>query len=366
MRIALLTIHSANSYGGCLQCLASQLVLSKYGSIVLIDYKSSSLKNTMQLLRFGRSLRSILHVAKDVFRIFPRWRLLNKFKSFMGEYYCLSIECNNFSDLQRLNESFDFFICGSDQIWNPAVIGYFDTHYLLDFVISKPRISFSSSAGSYVFNKAEGEVFKKSIEGFSKISVREKDLAARIFDITGRSDVEHTLDPTLLLNKQEWLDVMNIKNKSLNEDYIFIYTLKKDRLVYEAIAYIAKKLDLKVIAVDQDPFLRYRVDCHVRDADPREFLTLLANAKFVITNSFHGTAFSVNFGVPFISIKPESGTNRVRGFLDEFGLGGRLIESMDDIQAALSCEIDYKGVQRGLDVKRASTFSFLEGALEKS
>lgn len=362
MKIGILTIHYANSYGGCLQAFASQVVLSKYGDAVIIDYKTPALKSTMSKLRFSRNPRSFLHVIKDILRLFPRIRLLRKFHDFMGSNYRLSRSCVSTADLKSLSSEYDIFVCGSDQIWNPFVTGKLNSPYLLGFARGNRKVAFSTSAGSYRFSRSEQEKIKNLIDEFSSLSFREADMVQQIAEITGRKDIQHTLDPTLLLTKSEWIDLLALEKDDRLGKYVFVYTLKKDKAVYEVVRWLAKRLDLKVVAVDQDPFLLYRTDIHIRDAGPVEFLNLMLNAEFVITNSFHGTAFAVNFGLQFLAVKPETGTNRIKGFLESVGLGSRFVNDVNDVELSFGEEIDFAMVKERLNVLRNNTYAYLADA----
>lgn len=363
-KIALITIHYANSYGGCLQALASQTILSKFGEVSIIDYKTPQLANTMKLLRLSKSLRTGLHLIKDIGRYFPRKRLIERFHHFMQENYNLTKSCSSQADLQELNDDFDIFVCGSDQIWNPVITGSFDKNYMLDFVKGKQKVAFSTSAGSYVHTGESKDYLQASLNSFSSLSFREEDTVGRMKALSGRDDIACTLDPTLLLSREEWSELLNLPDQeSPYERYIFVYTLKKDRLVYEIVKKVAKKFNLKIVAIDQDPFLLYKTDRHYRDASPLEYMSLMNNASFVVTNSFHGTAFATNFGIPFVSIKPESGTNRIKGFLDSLGLGNRLVESTKDLDNILPNDIDFVPVHLELDKLKQNTFKYLEKAL---
>src|SRR5690606_9217280 len=246
---------------------------------------------------------------------------------------------------------------------NPCVTGQLDSPYLLGFASDVRKVTFSTSAGSYRFSKGEQDKIQSAINDFANFSFREVDMVQQVAEITGRKDRQHTLDPTLLLTKSEWIDLLDLKIDGSLGKYVFVYTLKKDKVVYEAVRGLAKRLGLKVVAVDQDPFLLYRPDIHIRDAGPVEFLNLMLNAEFVITNSFHGTAFSVNFGLPFIAVKPETGINRIKGFLESVGLDSRLVSDLNDLDASLKEVIDYAMVERKLNALRNHTFEYLADAL---
>lgn len=363
MKIALITIHYANSYGGCLQALASQQVLSKYGEVSIIDYRNPEIEKTLDVVRFGLSARSFLRVAKDICRFLPRKRLINNFKRFIFDNYSLTSVCRTEKQLSELNEKFDIFVCGSDQIWNPNIIGKLDTNYMLSFANkNKKKISFSSSFGSYEYKGDEIKCVKKELSSFHSVSLREKDAAEKISTILGRLDVENTIDPTLMLTKNDWIDLLKIKKTNADTKYILVYTLKKNDFTRKIIDQLSAKLNYKVISIDQDPYLGYRADAHIMDASPSKYVDLIANASFVITNSFHGTAFAVNFGIPFLSIKPESGTNRILGLLNKLGLENQLIQNDDDFNRALNSSISFNVVESRLDELRKETRNYLDKA----
>lgn len=366
LKIALITIHWANSYGGMLQALASQKILSDYGEVSIIDYKTTHLKKTMQLIRWGYTPRDFLRMGKDLFRLLPRYRLLHKFKSFIEKHLHLTQQYNNHHDLDKAEALYDVFVCGSDQIWNPNIIDGFDSAYFLAFIHNKKKLSYASSCGSYQFSKHEETVLIDYLSSFSNISVREKNTAQYLRNLIEGQKTTTVLDPTLMLDKSKWLELLEIKVKKNNKPYVFVYTLKKDEFVRNIVEKVSNHFNLEVIVIDQDPFLGFPSDKHIQDADPKEYLEWIAGASFVITNSFHGTAFSVNFEVPFISIKPESGVNRIQDFLESVGLQERLILEKDNLDDIISSSVDFQSSNIKLEQLRASTRSYLNNALNDS
>jgi len=362
MKIALITIHHANSYGGMLQALASQTVLSKYGAVSIIDYKSNHLAKTMMLIRFGTEPRDLLRMGKDLFRLIPRYKILKNFTAFNRKYFHLTQECKNHHDLEALANEFDVFVCGSDQIWNPKVIGELDSAYFLNFATTKKKIAYASSAGSYEFSSSEQHKIKEYLSTFSDLALRERNTSEYISELLDNKPVTIVIDPTLMLNKTQWHELVQWEQEPSPEPYIFVYTLQKDDFVKNMINQIAEILKLKVIAIDQSPFLGYHCDVHYKDADPTLYLKLIAEASFVITNSFHGTAFSVNFGIPFISLKPESGTNRIQNFLASVGLEDRLLLNIEALKTALDKRIDFINVETILGILRDEASQFLKTA----
>ncbi|MBK5553034.1 MULTISPECIES: polysaccharide pyruvyl transferase family protein [unclassified Pseudomonas] len=364
MKIALITIHHANSYGGTLQALASQAVLSKYGDVKIIDYKSKELEQTLNLIRIDRNPRSIFRAGKDFFRLLPRKRLIAKFKEFMRVNYKLTPACPDLQSLQSISSDFDCVVCGSDQIWNPNITGQLDLNYMLAFSRAKRKISFSSSAGSYSYSDEETAKVRKALSTFDSISVREEDTARKLRSMLGNQKVAHTLDPTLMLDKRQWMQGLLLTEKAPvpADQYILVYTLKKDALVRETINRIKTLLGLRVVAIDQDPFLGYKSDRHIMDASPVDYVSLFANASFVITNSFHGTAFALNFAIPFVTVLPESGLNRIKGLLDKVDLADRLVSHLSEVGSVVGKPIDFTSSHKKLDALRLVTWDYLDGA----
>jgi len=364
MKIGLITIHYANSYGGVLQAFSTQIILSKFGDVAILDYRSKHLDNSMKTIRLSRNPRSLLWMVKDVARFFPRYRLIKKFKSFVLKYYNLTDKYGDIDEMFGLDDQFDVFVTGSDQIWNPNIVGGLDSVYMLGFVNKKRKISFASSAGSYCFSRKEEAVVRGRLEVFSSLSVRESNTANYLTKLLEGKPVSHVLDPTLMLSRQEWLGALDIPEYN-GDKFILVYTLKKSRLVREVVKNISKRLGLRVVSIDQDPFLGYPVDEHIMDASPRDYVKLISQASMVITNSFHGTAFSVNFAVPFISITPETGLNRIADFLSSVGLSERLIKNTKDIEDVLSLPLSFESVHQRLNELRRCSFDFLDQAFKE-
>lgn len=327
MKIALITIHNANNYGAILQTFATYKVLSKYGEVDIIDYNNKHISISLDLIRLKFTPHGILGMGKDFCRIYPRYKAIKKFKSFTKEYFNVSkqVDKNNIE-----LESYDLYVCGSDQIWNPNCISgayEIDKNYFLTFApLSSKKISYASSLGNYKFSKEEQKQVAMLLKDFDFISVREKDGKEHLESFLDK-EVRHVLDPTLLLSKKEWIRNFNLKEKSTDEKYILVYSVPKSELIKDAIKYYSKKLNLPVFALDQNLSMGVKVDKHIRDAGPIEYLNMFLKASFIITDSFHGTCFSVNFGKQFVSIAPGIHSNRIESFLTLLELQDRIIRN---------------------------------------
>ena len=190
------------------------------------------------------------------------------------------------------------------------------------------------------------------------ISVREKDTQVLLQDVLGK-DVHHVLDPTLLLSKKEWLETFKIKkigNKT--EKYILLYTVPKNSLIRKTVDYFSMKTGYKVIALDQGLTAGAKVDRQVRDAGPIEFLELFCNASFVITDSFHGTCFSINFELPFVVVANGAHSNRIESLLSLLELESRLVKSEADFKD-LDIVMGYSHAQKCLLKARSESLLIL-------
>lgn len=366
MKIALLTIHNANNYGAILQTFAMQEVLKRYGEVEIINYRNRHISRSFDLIRLKPDLHGLLGFGKDILRLKPRYKVIKKFRKFIAQSLILTDEVSSLDLANGACGIYDVYVAGSDQIWNPNCVnasGRLDTTYFLDFVgpVSK-KISYASSMGGYIYNEIEEGLARGFLKTFEKVSVREKSTQRYLAHLI-QSEVEHVLDPSLLLNKEEWINqISDAEGSQLNEPYILLYTVPKVDLVRKAVSFFSKKLGLKVIAIDQGLWAGAKVDQLIRDAGPEDFLRLFANAKFVITDSFHGTCFALNFEKPFVAISPGKHSNRVESLLNEVGAKNRLVNVESDL-LRIPDEIDYTKVSLKLELKRKQAFNYLSNSL---
>ncbi|HUE91179.1 polysaccharide pyruvyl transferase family protein [Pseudomonas sp.] len=360
-KIALVTIHNAGNYGASLQAFASQEVLSRFGAVEIIDYRSDYLSINTKLFRFSFKFRAMLRVGKDVFRFFNRRRILGKFNDFTRSKLCLSAPYTT-KELYSATLDYDYYVSGSDQIWNPTIVSEVDALdpiFLLDFVESGRKVSYASSAGSYVFTAEKANLISAYLSTYHAISVREKTLSDRLESLLG-FDVPSVLDPTLMLTKHEWLRAMSLGQAQKKNPFILVYALKPDRLFCDVVGYISAKLGLEVITIDQSPFLKFKSDQHIKDAGPEQYINYFATADFVVTNSFHGTVFSTNFNIPFVSVKPIHGQNRITDFLKLVGLSERFIQDIRDVEK-ISLDVSFLNSDCALGNERARCYQVLDG-----
>lgn len=237
--------------------------------------------------------------------------------------------------------------------------------YLLEFTDRK-KISYASSINN--MTDSELELIKDALNRFSHISVREQSSEERLRILL---DVETTtvLDPTLLLDMNDWKILIDgWKNKYCKKKYILYYSLFGNREIYKEIKYInriAKKENLRVVVLAplSIPWCGHGI-INVVDADVFDFLGLIRDAKFIVTSSYHGTIFSVNFNKQFYSIQKFKGSNiRVEEIAEKLGFSNRVIYSLDSID--LKKRIDFAAINSKRNEKRHESLEYLRNSVEK-
>lgn len=370
MKIGIITIIDYFNYGNRLQNYAVQEILKSMGLTVetIINTQRSSNKNTSNKLKKlsklkNRNIMSILKAIKRrLFLISNKKKIssLNnekyrKFKDFSDKYINETdfiISNNNIPEY--INNDYDFFIVGSDQVWNP--------HYrkgspidFLTFAHKEKRISFSASFGvseiPYVFK----ENYSKWLCDFKAISVRENAGFDIVKNLTGK-EAEVLVDPTLLIQKENWINISKESKNKPSKRYLLTYFLgQKSDSTSEKINEIANSNDLEIInlaSVKDEKFYT---------ADPAEFLDFIKSAELFFTDSFHGVVFSILFSKPFIVLKRGAMNSRIDTLLNKFDLVNRKWENISFDQDIFN--VDFSHVESILENERNKAKNYLQDAL---
>ncbi len=364
MKIAIMTWFSYMNYGTFLQATALSEKLKSYGhEVKIIQYypreKEPLLPDKNIFAEFAE--KAARKIRNRGIRNIVAERSGNLFNAYSEKYFDLTEKCETLSDLEKLSEEFDAFICGSDQIWSPLV---FDSHYYLDFVKdSHKKIAYAPSMGVTEIKTEEIRTeINKLLENFEKISVREES-GSRIISEIKKREIPVVLDPTLLLTKKDWAELFNLRKKK--EKYLLAYFLGNNERHIKKSQEIAKRLNLefRIIPVFEKDLSRLGV---VSGVGPEEFTDLFYNAEYVCTDSFHGVAFSVNFGKDFTCFErfkkgdKENQNTRIYNILEKLDLKSRLSQS---------CEkrpVDKKTTELKLNFLREKSEAFLISSLAET
>jgi len=362
MKIGLVTIYHVPNYGSVLQTYATQKVIEQMGhECVVIQY---NYRNDEFFKKQGKKRN-----------IFKEWQLDNipylksaKLNKFRKSNFNFSKKIETYSELERHDwSSFDAFVVGSDQVWNTKFL-FGDPAFLLKFVPDgKKRISLSSSFAMNSLPLEYHELFKKELNKFDAISVRERngvDIIQNELHI--KRDIEITLDPTLLLSKEEWLKLIPRSTFSKKRPYILVYmwtyAFEPRPYILRVIEHYQKEMSADVIVLEGHRELQ-DLQCTFIDANRSsisKFIDLFANADLVITSSFHGTAFAVNFGIPLISIVPDGDCDDRQSSLLRCVDAEESIVKVGDVIDYINPFYDKEKVQHSLHKERIKSKCWIE------
>lgn len=369
-RIALMTWFQYYNYGSALQVSALYYILSELGySVDVIDYRAHGRVVAAPSQRTARHLLSKTYkkvadrLARKGFVSREREEL---FEKYLDDMLTLTCRCETMADLEALNDEYDVFVCGSDQIWAPSV---FDSYYFLDFAgDDRLKVAYAPSVG--LPEVRDGDVAACMRELASRIdclSTREESGSSIIGALTGR-DVVTVLDPTLLILADEWKTLAADIPIAKDEPYLLAYMLGRDEHHWGRIREMASMLGLPIKIVPVFERDRRREGCITEAVGPREFVALVANAKYVCTDSFHGVAFSINLGREFCAFErfrkgdASNQNSRIYNILKKTGLESRLATGGVPLEDLVR-PIEWDGPRERLFGERDASLLWLESAL---
>lgn len=325
-KVGILTIHDANNYGSVLQAYATQQIFTNENTKgIIIDYKCPSIKNEYGLSLI-RSKKTPIEKAKALLQVGIQYKSSIKFDAFKNNFFNLI----PFDEL--CEDEFYTFIVGSDQVWNYKITDS-DATYLLDFVKnSNKKNSFSSCFGIESLPQEVVPMYKNYLSSFRYLTVRDNNSKRLLYELTGKN-VERILDPTMLLPTSLWLTMINTVCDYGN--YILVYQIAHSQQLVSFAEHLSQKTGYRIISIKGS--LRQRFNAkYIWDAGPQEFISLIYNASYVITNSFHGTVFSIIFNKQFYTgLLPkalEHVNSRLIDLLEQFQLEKRIIGKNDVIE----------------------------------
>lgn len=325
MKIGILTFSAAFNFGAVLQCYGLYETIKSLGhDVTVIDYRPSylsSIKRGSSLRQLTKYLLSYVAYGSD---IYLRRKVNNAYLTFEHQNMQLTKPCYDAIELGEEILPFDYIVVGSDQVWNPRFNANDVAWYGLDGYSSPQWITYAASAGSTKFTTEELSFLKNKLSNFCHISVRETFLRDMVQSLLSREkDVPIVLDPSLLAEPSIWHRWERPIEKN---DYILTYQARESDDVFRIAREVSKQLgNIKIIPIDFYPNVK-RNGYKKYIASPSDFISLIKNARCVITTSFHGTAFSILCKTPFYTIRLEDGADgRAENLLQQLGLSNRMI-----------------------------------------
>lgn len=392
MKIGIVTFVKCDNYGAELQAYALQKKLNLLGydaevidlekETGVIEGSFNTYKNAVinRFKQYGliKGFYKIIELAKDKYNsrkalIENAEKAKERHKIFEGFFDYYIRHSDKFYTLEEVRNAqrlpYDVMIAGSDQIWNYMQTKYLDVFFLM--MANRWGAKKISYAASFSINKLPENkkgIYKKYLENMDSISVREI-TGIDIVKSCSNCNATVVLDPTLLLNRNEWIEYIGKRNY-LPEDkrYVVVYTLSGSHYIYSLAKKIAKSLGVDVVNIklgysktDGDDNI-----IHINDAGPQEFISIFSQAAYVITDSFHGTAFSLNFNIPFTTLlNPASNINsRALSILKLTGTESRLIYDDGTNKVPETLKMDFNQINKIIEKYREKSLNFLNDNLK--
>lgn len=315
------------------------------------------------------------HLEELLFPIVAQWKtrkfkdLLRernaKFERFHDENTKQSVCYDTFDKLKSAKLNYDVIMTGSDQVWNPGIYSSLDP-YLLKFGDDKlKRMAYAASFGVSQVPDDLRNYYNEALNRYSAIGVREDNAVDLVKSLSGKY-ATLVLDPTLLLDKEQWIKVAKPVEGLPDKPYVLIYELSDIPYIKQVAMYISEKTGMPIVRICKNASPEDKEDeiLNIIDAGPAEFLYLFDKAGYVVTNSFHGTAFSVNFGKQFYTVIPlgKSNNSRQKSILKLMGCEERMLTEGREMPAIERLDTDR--ILGRLEEERQKSINFLKNAID--
>lgn len=353
-KIAIATLNGYFNYGNRLQNYALQEVLSSFG----YEVQTLRINRDKHSNKINQLIKEIKKWIKNPSAYINQKHREVVFLEFSHRYIIeTEIVFNMKDDLTHLDLEFDYFVVGSDQVWNPSM-NRASSIFFLDFVEENKRIAYAPSFGISKLPDEFISDYQKWVDKIPYLSVREDDGAKIIKDLTGR-EVSVLVDPTILLTKEKWINVSKAANKKPTDEYLLTYFLGGIPKEYKKqINEIANLRGLKILNLgDKNEKDTYRTG-------PSEFIDYINQCSVFCTDSFHGVVFSILMEKPFIVYERKGAVSmysRIDTLLNKFELSERKSDNIEINEKVFN--IDYAHVSAILEAERQKAFDFLRNAL---
>lgn len=364
--VGIITMHRVFNCGSAIQAYALQKIIQNLGfEVEIIDYKFPN--------KYHKNLHKIADIRgyiKALYRFLLNLRNRPNFERFYKKFLNLSEEQYESREQLALQcPQYDIYMSGSDQVWNPKSIA-FDTSFMLSWVKHGKKIAYSGSFATTNIPSEYVGPYSEALSQYDSLSVREESSLSLIKRLSGKN-AEFVLDPALLLDLSEWSDVIHDADVHIDGDYILIYLLGYSFNIYpwayDLVRFLENKYRKQIVIFSMSRKYGFRLhNKHkVHKITPQNFLSLIANASLVVTDSFHATAMSINFQVPFYSLikDKESADNRVYSLLLSMNAEGRAIVHNSSFDELPTISMDYDPIFTRLEMLRCSSMLYLKESL---
>lgn len=362
MKVAIVTFQGAENYGAVLQAYALSTWLRKHKiDPEIINYDSKIYQKYKLFRTFRYKSQPAVFVA-DLLAYKDKNTRTKNFATFRREFLPITETSYKTSEeLKEIGDSYDYYLCGSDQIWNPEITGGIDGIYFLDFVANKDKkIAYAPSVGVSLLNDFQKACIEEYLASFHSLSVREQS-GNDLLQPYCAQDIATVCDPVFLLNAEDFQPICG--EPVTKKKYIFLYVVGPARTYESVIRYSEKLASNKGLRlfyiIDGDKTFFHIDGKNMYGCNPTDFLSLIRHAQYVVSNSFHATAFSLIYGKQFVTFAKQGTSSRMTSLLRIVGLENRMISADFEIDNP----VDLESLKHKLVVFRTGSEEFLESSL---
>ena len=361
-KVGILTFHTALNYGAVLQAFALQNFLSKLNiRNEIINYRCPFIDKNYKpfFISDGKIINAVIRGI-----LFGRTIQIKRknFDEFIEHYLDVTQPYYSSEEIEKDRNKYSFFISGSDQVWSPIAAG-FDPVYFLPFAMDNQKYSYAASIGTDKLSDEQLNEYKKRLKGFQFLSVRENSAQKILEGLDDKRKVFVHADPTLLLGRENWDQLCGKIPDNMPNDYLLLFNVEKPIMDVDFAKKIANERGLNVVYINERTVKKDKNIIYLEGLSPDVFLSLFANAKIVVTNSFHGTVFSVIFQKEFyVEIENKKQRNvRIEDMLKELEIEGSDINECD---LSKGRKIDWECVAQILERKRTDAAQYFTKIVE--
>lgn len=332
MKICTATYHHAHNYGAMLQTYALQQSLFSLG------YENEVIDYTEHQPKLFKKVKVSLRKG-NIYSIYYNFRILLKYTEFKNGFYQFekfyqdkiikTRQYHRYDELQDIH--CDLLLAGSDQLWNFKNKLEMNKFYTFSFNHEIKKVTYAISMGGYSdFNNDIKEEFDKCLGKFDYISAREEDVIEYLEEAGIHVGHQVNIDPVFLLSKQKWSALANESDKIYEfGDYIVCYELIPNPIMETIVNELKTKFGYRVVVIAPTPYSKMKGDYVINDAGPIELVKIIREAKYVVSTSFHGIAFSIIFNKPFYAVYSSHAPGRIKNLLQLFGFEDKGVSSLN-------------------------------------
>lgn len=364
MKIGILTYHRAENYGAMLQAYALKTYLQALGhDVSFVDYWPKYHSDYFRLFPWqqlkGRNLFSrIGYVVKLVFWVIPRYMRKRRFQKFMHARLHISSEIKYVSE--DTTEQYDVVVYGSDQIWrkqNLGGVGFDGWYFGTENVCASKKVAYAGSMGTLQLTDDDTDYIKQMMKNFHSLSVREKDLQLLLSNLNISAAL--VIDPVFMLSKSHWEELSNNSHVKKGKYILYYHLLDTPESTCFA-EKLSRQSGLPIREVTKIMSFKHIGSRYIYSASVEDFLSLIREAEYVVSNSFHGVAMSIIFEKQFFAVGMGNRANRVLSLLESLDIRDRYHESCDTITGQ---PIDYVKVGERLQMLKRYSKDYLTNSI---